>query len=165
MSRPTLYRALLFCALGGPALAQGRAPAAGHYMFAWAGDIDQQGNDFLAVIDADPGSASYGHLLTTVVTDQQTGQVHHTEYTMPKSGLLFANDHVAARSFIFDLRRPLQPTVATSFTDMAGYSHPHSFVRLPNGHVLASFQHTHQFDMGHAAGRHGRFRWPGRDRR
>ena len=53
--------------------------------------------------------ASYGHLLTTVVTDQQTGQVHHTEYTMPKSGLLFANDHVAARSFIFDLRRPLQP--------------------------------------------------------
>lgn len=148
MSRPTLYRALLFCAIGGLALAQGRAPAPGHYMFAWAGDIDQQGNDFLAVIDADPHSASYGHLLTTVVTDQQTGQVHHTEYTMPKSGLLFANDHVAARSFIFDLRRPLQPTVATSFTDMAGYSHPHSFVRLPNGHVLASFQHTHQFDVG-----------------
>ena len=26
---------------------------------------------------------------------------------------------------------------------MAGYMHPHSFVRLPNGNVLASFQHAH----------------------
>ena len=27
------------------------------------------------------------------------------------------------------------------FVAAAGYSHPHSFLRLPNGHVLASFQH------------------------
>ena len=111
-------------------------------MFAWAGDVAQQGNDFLAVIDADPGSASYGHLVATAVTDLQTGQVHHTEYTMPASGLLFANDHVAGRSFIFDVRDPLHPKVSASFTELAGYSHPHSFLRLPNGHVLASFQHT-----------------------
>jgi len=26
---------------------------------------------------------------------------------------------------------------------MAGYRHPHSFLRLPNGHVLATFQHAH----------------------
>jgi hypothetical protein len=26
---------------------------------------------------------------------------------------------------------------------MAGYMHPHSYVRLPNGHVLATFQHAH----------------------
>src|SRR5690242_10341804 len=32
----------------------------GHYLFAWAGDIAQQGDDFLAVIDADPASSSYG---------------------------------------------------------------------------------------------------------
>jgi 56kDa selenium binding protein (SBP56) len=148
MSRASICGALLLCALGGLAFAPGAARAAGHYMFAWAGDVDQKGNDFLAVIDADPNSTSYGRLITTVVTDQQTGQVHHTEYTMPEAGLLFANDHVAARSFIFDLRDPLHPKVADSFTDMAGFSHPHSFLRLPNGHVLASFQHTHDFDMG-----------------
>ena len=112
-------------------------------MFAWAGDIDQKGNDFLAVIDADPGSRTYGHLMATTVTDQQTGQVHHTEYTMPASGMLFANDHVAGRTFVFDVRDPLHPKVAVSFTEMAGYSHPHSFLRLPNGHVLASFQNAH----------------------
>jgi hypothetical protein len=52
---------------------------------------------------------------------------------MPEGGLLFANDHPAGRTFIFDLRDPLSPKVAASFTDMGGYSHPHSFVCLPNG--------------------------------
>jgi hypothetical protein len=115
----------------------------GHYMFAWAGDVDQRGNDFLAVIDADPHSPGYGQLVTAVMTDQVTGQVHHTEYTMPASGMLFANDHVAGRTFIFDVRDPLKPVVAGSFDDLGGFMHPHSFLRLPNGHVIASFQHGH----------------------
>jgi hypothetical protein len=117
--------------------------ASGHYLFAWTGDPASVGNDFLAVIDADPASPGYGQLVTTVVTDQQTGLIHHTEYTMPASGMLFANDHYAGRTFIWDVRDPLHPKVATSFTDMAGYMHPHSYLRLPNGHVLATFQHAH----------------------
>ena len=135
----------MLCACALPALAQ--APATGHYLFAWAGDVAQQGNDFLAVIDAEPGSKNYGHLVTTLATDQRTGQVHHTEYTMPAGGLLFANDHVAGKTFIFDVRDPLHPKIVTSFTDLGGYSHPHSFLRLPNGHVLASFQHMHHPGM------------------
>ncbi len=115
----------------------------GHYMFAWTGDAAHAGNDFLAVIDADPASKSYGELVTTVVTDQRTVRVHHTEYVMPASGMLFANDHDAGRTFIFDVRDPLHPKIATSFTDMAGYMHPHSYLRLPNGNVLATFQHVH----------------------
>ena len=103
------------------------------------------------MIDADPASTSYGQLITTVATDQKTMQVHHTEYTMSDSGFLFANDHVAGRTFIWDLRDPLHPKVVTSFTDMAGYSHPHSFLRLSNGHVLASFQHVHHSGMDMAA--------------
>jgi 56kDa selenium binding protein (SBP56) len=51
----------------------------GHYLFAWTGDVARKGNDFLAVIDADPASRSYGHLVTTVSTDRQTMYVHHTE--------------------------------------------------------------------------------------
>jgi hypothetical protein len=116
---------------------------AGHYLFAWTGDAAGKGNDFLAVIDADPSSATYGHLMATLATDQQTKRIHHTEYTMPASGMLFANDHDAGRTFIFDLRDSLHPKIAASFTDVAGYMHPHSYVRLPNGHVLATFQHAH----------------------
>jgi hypothetical protein len=119
------------------------AAATGHYLIVWAGDRAHQGNDFLAVIDADPASGSYGHIVTSLATDQPSVRVHHTEYTMPASGMLFANDHDADRTFIFDVRDPLHPKIAASFTDMAGYMHPHSYVRLPNGHVLATFQHVH----------------------
>src|ERR1700683_405585 len=62
---------------------------------------------------------------------------------MPARGMLFANDHDAGRTFIFDVRDALHPKIVASFTDMDGYSHPHSYVRLPNGHVLATFQHAH----------------------
>ncbi|HZS58364.1 MAG TPA: hypothetical protein VFA43_03775 [Gemmatimonadaceae bacterium] len=142
--RPLLACALLLVVgVGGPAAAQSR----GHYLFAWAGDAERKGNDFLAVIDADPSSATYGKLVTTLVTDQQTGYVHHTEYEMPASGMLFANDHNAGRTFIFDVRDPLHPRIVTSFTEMAGYMHPHSFRRLANGHVLATFQHAHDDHM------------------
>lgn len=120
-----------------------KAGGSGHYLFAWAGDAEGKGNDFLAVIDADPASPSYGGLLTTVPTEQKTMLVHHTEYTMPASGMLFANDHYAGSTFIFDVRDGLRPRLVTSFSDMDGYMHPHSYVRLPNGHVLATFQHMH----------------------
>ena len=129
--------------------------ASGHYLFAWTGDPASVGYDFLAVIDADPASPGYGHLVTTVVTDQQTGLIHHTEYTMPASGMLFANDHYAGRTFIWDVRDPLHPKVATSFTDMAGYMHPHSYLRLPNGHVLATFQHAHHGSTTEPMGKTG----------
>lgn len=114
----------------------------GHYLFAWTGDAAKSGNDFLAVIDANPASPNYAKLVTTLPTDQKTVRIHHTEYTMPASGMLFANDHDPGHTFIFDLRDPAHPKIAASFFDLAGFSHPHSFRRLPNGHVLASFQHV-----------------------
>ncbi|MFZ0815371.1 MAG: hypothetical protein WAM78_07620 [Candidatus Sulfotelmatobacter sp.] len=139
-----------------PAFGQSTQPASSdHYLFAWTGDAAKKGNDFLAVIDADPASPSYGHLMTTLVTDQQTKRVHHTEYTMPASGMLFANDHEAGRTFIFDVHDSLHPAIAASFTDMAGYMHPHSYLRLPNGHVLATFQHSHDSMDPESLGRHG----------
>jgi hypothetical protein len=135
---------LLLCAINTVAqAAEHKTSVPGHYLIVWAGDRAQKGNDFLAVIDANPSSPGYGHLVTSVATDQQTMMVHHTEYTMPASGMLFANDHNAGRTFIFDVRDPLHPKIANSFTDMAGYMHPHSYLRLPNGNVLATFQHAH----------------------
>ena len=142
MPRLRIICALVFFA-SISAISQEHQKASGDYMFAWTGDVEHKGNDFLVVIDADPASASYGQLVTTLATDQRTMRVHHTEYVMPASGMLFANDHDAGRTFIFDVREPLHPKMVTSFTDMAGYMHPHSYVRLPNGDVLATFQHTH----------------------
>jgi len=155
MKHALLGLALVCCTVSLPVRSQVQnAVTSGHYLFAWTGDAAYEGKDFLAVIDADPQSPSYGRLVTTVATDQQTMMVHHTEYTMPVSGMLFANDHMAGRTFIFDLRDSLHPKVAASFGDMAGYMHPHSYLRLPNGHVLATFQHAHHGES-HGLGKSG----------
>lgn len=114
---------------------------AGHYLFVWSGDQKDKGKDFLAVIDADPSSGTYGHLVTSVATDQVSTRPHHTEYEMPADGMLFANDFDAGRTFVFNLTDPLHPKVTAEFSDQDGYAFPHSFVRLPNGHVLATFQY------------------------
>lgn len=156
MPRFLFALALVCCVVNVPVQSlDQKTTAPGHYLFAWSGDAAHKGNDFLAVIDADPSSASYGRLVTTLATDQQTMQVHHTEYTMPASGMLFANDHEAGRTFIFDVRDPLHPKIVTSFTDMAGYMHPHSYLRLPNGHVLATFQHAHHGASAEPMGKTG----------
>ena len=57
---------------------------------------------------------------------------------------------MAGRTFLFDVRDPLHSKVATSFTDLGGHSHPHSFPGLPNGHVLASFQNVADAGTGAA---------------
>jgi hypothetical protein len=48
---------------------------------------------------------------------------------------------MAGRTFVFDLREPTHPKIAADFRDRGGFAFPHSFVRLPNGHVLSTFMH------------------------
>jgi hypothetical protein len=54
--------------------------------------------------------------------------------------MLFANGFSANRNLLFDLRDPLNPRVVERFNGAADLSFLHSFARLPNGHVLATFQ-------------------------
>lgn len=129
-------------ALLGSWAAPSRSATSGHYLYVWTGDQAKQGQNFLAVIDADPASPSYGRLLISAATDLKSVRIHHTEYEMPASGMLFANDHDANRTIIFDLRKPLEPKISASFENLGGYGMPHSFLRLPNGNVLASFQYA-----------------------
>lgn len=126
-------------------IAAAETGSSGHYLFAWAGSFADDGEDFIAVIDAQPDSAHYGELLTSASSGIVSQQIHHTEYWMPDSAQLFANDHMAGETVVLDLSDPLKPHVRARFHDLAGFSHPHSFLRLPNGHVLASFQFAGEF--------------------
>jgi hypothetical protein len=126
-----------------PVVAGEQVGAPKHSLFVWVGDRDKKDNDFLLVVDADPRSPHFGRMTGSLKTDQKTVRPHHTEYTMPASGMLFANDHDAGRTFILDVRDAARPKVVTSFGDLGGFAHPHSYLRLPNGHVLATFQHDH----------------------
>src|SRR5271154_2466602 len=108
------------------------------YLFIWAGDDAKKGSDFLAVLDADAASPHYGQAVASVAVPGPGGTPHHTELEMPQGGFLLANAFESGRSLLFDVHDPLHPSLATSFGDLDGYMHPHTYVRLPNGHVLAT---------------------------
>ena len=110
------------------------------YLFVWSGDSDKKNSDFLAVIDARPGASSYGDIVATLPVGARGTYPHHTEYEFPSNSLLFANGWGAGQTFILDLRIPRKPRLAGQFKDLTEYGFPHSFARLPNGNVLATFQ-------------------------
>lgn len=141
-------RILMLAALGlcfqsiaaAPATKPALTPEGSSYLFVWAGNAARQSTDFLAVIDARQTSPKYGRIVSSLPVDAVGSMPHHTEYEFPAGNLLFANSWVAGRTFLIDLRRPSQPRLQLEFRDRDGFTFPHSFIRLPNGHVLATFQ-------------------------
>jgi hypothetical protein len=111
------------------------------YLFVWSGDDAKKASDFLAVLDADAKSPHYGQVVASVAVPGPSGTPHHTELSMPDGGFLLANAFESGRTMLFDLRDPLHPSLANSFGDLDGYMHPHTYVRLPNGDALATFQY------------------------
>jgi hypothetical protein len=113
------------------------------YLYLWTASADSTAPDFLAVLDVTEDSVRYGRLVTTTPVPGLANGPHHTEHEMPADGRLFANGFASGQSFIFDLSDPAQPRVDGQFGDVDGYAHPHSFLRLPNGNVLGTFQMRH----------------------
>ncbi len=134
------YSVLAAVCLTSCATAPTAAPPSGAYLFAWSLDIGARKSDFLAVIDADESSPTYGKVVASAPAGAARTGAHHTEHEMPAGGVLMANGYRAGTTFIFDLRAPLAPRLAGSFAAAGEYMHPHSFVRLPNNNVLATFQ-------------------------
>lgn len=117
--------------------------ASSAYLYLWTASADTARPDFLAVLDVRPTSDSYGRLVTTVAVPGRNNGPHHTEHEMPADHRLFANGFRSGQSFIFDVADGARPTLDGQFGDMAGMMHPHSFLRLPNGNVLATYQMQH----------------------
>lgn len=124
--------------------APGQSPAGGlphaRYLFAWSGDADEKESDFLAVIDVDPASKTYGQIVSTRPIGVKATMPHHIEYETPPGTTLFANGWKSSHSFVLDVADPLKPHVLADFKSAGEYIYPHSFARLPSGNVLATFQ-------------------------
>ncbi len=123
------------------ARAQSIAPSS--YLYLWTGSADSTKPDFLAVVDVKPNSPTYGKLVTTVPVPGRNNEPHHSEHELATDGRLFVNGFGSGKSWIFDVSSPAAPKIANSFGDVQGMMHPHSFLRMPNGHVLATFQMRH----------------------
>lgn len=118
--------------------AQSVRPA--EFLYVWTGDADTLDSDFLAVIDVRRESPTYARVLSTVPVGVRATRPHHTEHQLERDRVLFVNGFRAGRTFRFDLSLPRQPRLLGSFTELGGFTFPHSFVQLPGGHVLATFQ-------------------------
>jgi len=126
-----------------PALLKAQTKSSSDYLYVWTASMDTTQADFLAVFDARSSSPGYGRLIATVPVPGRKNRPHHTEYEMSADGLLFANGFGSGQTFVFDTKDPAHPRVAAHFGDVAGMMHPHSFIRLPGGNVLATFQMKH----------------------
>lgn len=103
------------------------------------------GKDFIAVFDVAPDAHPFGRLVAMLPVGQAM-MAHHTNYALPTDGVLYANDWLANRTYVFNLRDPLHPSLLRQFGSAGAYGWPHSFVRLSNGNTLATFQYTDGFN-------------------
>ncbi|MGQ0766759.1 MAG: hypothetical protein ACT4OZ_14000 [Gemmatimonadota bacterium] len=114
------------------------------FLYLWSASTDSTQPDFLAVVDVREDSGGYGRLVTTLPVSGTQNGPHHTEHDLSSDRQLFANGFASGRSFVFDLSNDAQPRLAAEFGELEGYRHPHSFLRLPGGNVLATFQMRHE---------------------
>ena len=129
------------CLWAGDSLKTAQARKTGSpYLLVWAGDEEHKQPDFMAVLDVNPTSKTYGQVVRRTPVNGTGMMPHHTEYEFPASGMLFANGWAAGHTFVIDARQAASLKVKTDFVQAGGYGFPHSFVRLPNGHVLGTFQ-------------------------
>jgi len=129
-----------------PRTAQQPPATQSEYLYLWTSAADSSGPDFLAVYDvrANANADRYGALVTTVPVPGRGHRTHHTEHELAADRQLFANDFGSGESFIFDLSKPAAPRFVRQFEQVGALMHPHSFWRLPNGNVLATFQMQHE---------------------
>ncbi len=121
------------------------------YLYLWTASADTAAPDFLAVFDVEPTGDRYGRLVTTLPVPGRGNRPHHTEHAIPADRRLFANGFGSGQTFIFDLSHPTRPRLDGQFGDAGPLMHPHSFLRLPNRNLLATFQMQHD-SLGEAPG-------------
>jgi hypothetical protein len=112
-------------------------------LFVWTAAADSTQPDFLTVLDVGAAGDRYGRLVTRLHVPGSRNGPHHTEHEMPRDGLLFANGFRTGQTYVFDLSHPDAPRLAAQLGDLAAYSHPHTYTRLPNGNLLVAFQMAH----------------------
>jgi hypothetical protein len=110
------------------------------YLLLFAGDQDKADSDFLAVIDLQPDSETFGKAIATQPIGMTESMPHHMEYQLPPDGeLLFMNAHHHEMSFLVDVSNPRAPRIAKTFSPPAPLRFPHDYSRTPSGTRLVGF--------------------------
>jgi methanethiol oxidase len=107
-------------------------------LYVWTRDADAKESDFLAVVDANPKSGSYGKIIATVPTNSAANEAHHFGYTA-KADRIFGAGMFSNKLFIYDVKRsPRKPQlIRTVNLDPTGYTGPHTMYAVPGGVMIA----------------------------
>jgi hypothetical protein len=110
------------------------------YLLVWAGDADRRDSDFLAVIDVDPTSATYGVVVNTLPVGSRGNEPHAMETSRAPDGLVFAGGLLTDRTFVFDVSEPYAPRLV--HVDTPGptrrFGTPRAYARRSNGNRIAA---------------------------
>lgn len=107
-------------------------------LYVWTRDADGAQEDFLSVVDVDPGSETYGTIIATVPNGAKATEAHHFGYTV-STDRIFAAGLFSNQMFIYDLKEnPRQPKlIRTVELDASGYHGPHTMFAVPGGVMVA----------------------------
>lgn len=107
-------------------------------LYVWTRDGDGQETDFLAVVDADPASETYGEIVHRAATGSSGNEAHHFGYTVD-TGRIFAGGLFSNEVFIYDTETdPRRPRlIDTVDLDPTGHSGPHTLYAVPDGMLIA----------------------------
>ncbi len=113
---------------------------ASRYLYIWMGDKDGKEDDFIAVVDVQEGSPTFGRFLASQQVGLKGSLPHHLEYELPPPGqLLYGNAHHHELLILVDFSKPLHPRIVKTVSPPPPYRYPHDITRLPNGHVLIGY--------------------------
>src|SRR5205814_8994262 len=76
------------------------------HLLVWAGDADRQNSDFLAVLDADPTSPSYGKVLRTYPVRSRGNEPQALIATPRADRRAFPSGALTNQTFEVDARQP-----------------------------------------------------------
>src|SRR3954454_2233500 len=111
------------------------------FLYLFCVDADARDNDFVAVIDVDPDSTTYGTITNTLDLGSKGNETHHWGYTDDRSKI-WAGGLFSSRIWILDVATdPAKPRIETMLDDVpkvSGLTGPHTYYALP-GRMLISF--------------------------
>jgi methanethiol oxidase len=111
------------------------------YLYLFCVDANAKDNDFIAVIDVDQDSPTYGTITSTLDLGSKGNETHHWGYTDDRTKI-WAGGLLSSRIWILDVATdPSKPRIEKVLDDVAqqtGLSGPHTYYALP-GRMLISF--------------------------
>lgn len=111
------------------------------YLYVFCVDADAKDNDFVAVIDVNPDSDTFGTITYTVDLGSKGNETHHWGYTDDRTKI-WAGGLFSSKIWILDVAtdpaKPKIEKVLENIPKVAGLTGPHTYYALP-GRMLISF--------------------------